>query len=108
SASVMAGFPGTADAIAYGRSHPDIGVGIHFNLTEGRALTGRSSLTDDSGEFHPGPEFRSRLRAGALRSQDIRAELAAQIDSILDRGIVLSHVDGHQHSHLLPVVAPIV
>lgn len=37
----------------------------------------------------------------------LRGELKAQLKRVLDAGLEISHVDGHQHLHLLPGVAEI-
>jgi chitin disaccharide deacetylase len=42
--------------------------------------------------------------AGRVRTADVRNEAAAQIERLQARGLVLSHVDCHMHSHILPPV----
>jgi hypothetical protein len=38
----------------------------------------------------------------------VRLELSAQIEKVLEAGIRLTHLDAHQHVHLLPAVAAVV
>ena len=61
SASLMAGMPGTEEAARIARCHRGLGVGLHFNITHGRALGcgADCSLT--------GPDHQFRHRRGVER-----------------------------------------
>jgi predicted glycoside hydrolase/deacetylase ChbG (UPF0249 family) len=81
-------------------------VGLHVNLTGGRALAGpASTLTDAEGRFiQPKVEVWKRAVAGELDPDQVRAEIEAQLDAFRASGLEPSHVDGHNHVHLFPAV----
>ena len=106
SASVMAGKAGTEEAVRYcARNAGVFGVGLHLNLSEGDALAGRSSLTDDNGRFLDRRVLRARLADGAIVAGDVVRELVAQLGSLAERGATPTHLDGHHHLQLEPAVA---
>ena len=50
-----------------------------------------------------------RLFSGRIRSAEIEAEAAAQIAFLKNRGIRLTHIDTHKHTHMFPnVLRPVL
>jgi predicted glycoside hydrolase/deacetylase ChbG (UPF0249 family) len=49
-----------------------------------------------------------RYLSGKIRLAEVRCELDAQIRKVLDCGVSVSHLDSHQHLHLLPGIWRIV
>jgi chitin disaccharide deacetylase len=94
-------------AIAWCRAVPTLDVGVHLTLVaEKPLLHKRTSLSGDDGYFPANIGLLlKRLLEGRIRLADIKAEWAAQIQRILDRGIRITHLDSHQHVHALPGVA---
>ncbi len=87
---------------------PHVAVGLHLNLTEGAPLSRDvPSLVDaETGLMRGKTGFR---RAPAPTEEDVRREVAAQLRLFEERyGAPPAHVDGHQHAHLLPVVANVL
>lgn len=92
-------------------------VGLHLNLTEGLPLTGESTLTTAS-LLQPGLQvmrgkmgFRDALVAGAIKEDDLVREVRAQLShffALHPEGCRPSHLDGHQHIHVLPEVARVI
>jgi chitin disaccharide deacetylase len=87
-------------------------IGIHLNLTQGRPLTeGRypSELLDDQGRF-PGVYRLFALLLGTRRKwkTELTAELAAQINWMIDHNVRPTHANGHQYVELLPYVSDII
>jgi hopanoid biosynthesis associated protein HpnK len=112
SASIMATGPAFAHAVDLARSRPGLAVGIHLVLTEQRPLIGAAaaaSLVGRDGRF---PPHVAQLLALRLRRRislaEVRRELGAQLERVRDAGVALSHIDGHQHVHVLPGIAAIV
>src|SRR5262249_48831404 len=67
------------------------------------------SLVDSEGRFAPhATSFAARYLRGAISLADVRAELQAQIRRVRERGIAPTHLDGHQHVHVLPGIARVV
>jgi predicted glycoside hydrolase/deacetylase ChbG (UPF0249 family) len=63
------------------------------------------TLLDGAGRFHPHTtSFVKHYFAGRIALPDIERELDAQIARVLRSGIRASHLDGHQHVHMLPGV----
>jgi predicted glycoside hydrolase/deacetylase ChbG (UPF0249 family) len=84
-------------------------LGVHLNLTQGRPLGGESypaELLDAAGRF-PGvlALFRRLRRPRPSWFAAVKAELARQIDRLLDRGLRPTHLNGHQYIEMLPAVA---
>jgi predicted glycoside hydrolase/deacetylase ChbG (UPF0249 family) len=53
--------------------------------------------------------FFARLFTGRIRSAEIEAEAGAQIDFLQQRGVPLTHIDTHKHTHVLPgVLRPVL
>jgi hypothetical protein len=59
------------------------------------------SLVDSAGEFW-GERFPARARKRLLDPQEMRRELAAQIDRLRQYGVTITHWDSHQGRHLYP------
>jgi hopanoid biosynthesis associated protein HpnK len=111
SASLMATGGAFEHAVALAKTRPKLAVGVHLTLTEQRPLTGSAaaSLVGADGRFPPHlVQFAGRHMRGKVVLAQVRAELDAQIRKVRDAGIAVSHLDGHQHVHVLPGIAPIV
>lgn len=96
--------PAAREALALG-----LPVGVHLNLSEGPALSGRlPGLTDASGHFPGKRRLRALLQTGALDATAVRGELLAQIDRVRAAGIAPDHLDTHQHCLLFPALTVLV
>lgn len=112
SASISAVGESFDDAVALCRRNPRLGVGVHLTLVGERPLTEASrlgGLVTAEGRF---PESHPSLVLSALtlrlRRDAVRSELGAQIERVRRAGLRPTHLDGHQHVHLLPAVWPVV
>jgi hopanoid biosynthesis associated protein HpnK len=110
STSIMAGGAAFEHAAALARSQPSLDVGVHLTLTEQRPVAANvPSLLDRNGELPAHATDLARRRAlGKVSMADVRIELEAQIRRVLDAGVTPTHLDGHQHVHVLPGVAQVV
>jgi hopanoid biosynthesis associated protein HpnK len=109
SATLMAHAAATEDAIGLAISAPSLGVGCHIVLVDGEPVLPAqefSTLVDPrTGRFHPDlGAFSRRLFAGSIRAAQVEAEAAAQIALLQSRGLRLTHVDTHKHTHMFPAV----
>lgn len=108
SATLMANMPAFAEAVALAQQHPTLGVGLHFNLTQGRPVAAPQrvpSLLNAQGEFlGTSTKLAQRSWRGQLNAADIETELRAQLERLQAAGIKITHVDSHKHAHALPVV----
>lgn len=100
------------DELVHGQNLP---VGLHVSLTLGRPAAEASALpdlVDDSGWFHRSALELLRLgkRGPANDSiyRQIETEAAAQLARARNLGVMLTHVDSHQHVHMNPEIFRIV
>jgi hopanoid biosynthesis associated protein HpnK len=112
STTIMANMPAADQAVKIARKLPKLGVGVHLNLTEGRPLSNQADLRpllDSSGNFS-GSIVRLALfaLAGPNGRRAIAAELSAQIQWLIDKGITPTHLDSHKHIHTLPHIFSMV
>jgi hopanoid biosynthesis associated protein HpnK len=108
SASLLANGAAFGSAVALARQQTPLGIGVHLNLTQGRPVAASSrvpSLLNPQGIFFSGPLNQiKRLLTGHATLSDVEIELRAQIEKVQRAGIRITHLDGHQHVHLLPSV----
>ncbi len=112
SASLLPTGDSFAEAAALARERPSLGLGVHLALTQTRPiLPARDvrSLVDGSGRFPSHwTSFLARYLRRAIRGRELEAELRAQIEAVGAAGLSVSHLDGHQHVHMLPGVLSMV
>ena len=105
-ASLMVAAPAAADAIRRAHELPDLRVGLHVVLADGRSVLPRGlipALVDETGRFG-GRMFLDGLRYFALLAvrRQLAAEIRAQFQAFARTGLVLDHVNAHKHFHLHP------
>lgn len=104
--SLMAVGSAFAHAVDLLKATPSLDLGIHLTLVEERPILSADhlpSLTGGTGRFpRDAFVFTARYLTGRIRLAEIRSELAAQIEAVLSAGLTPSHLDSHQHLHLLP------
>lgn len=113
STSLMCSAPCYDEAVALAEECPGLGIGIHLTLVGGvRSVLDREkipSLVDGDGRFLPDyVAFARRFYTGQIRLQEIEAELRAQIEKGLQSGLAVTHIDSHQHTHVLPLLNGLV
>lgn len=103
SASVAVNGPTAAEFVARAQG---IALGIHVNLTEGPSLAGpHATLTNGEGRFRwAKEELWARARRGEIDPLEVRREVRAQWERGERIGIRATHVDGHNHVHVIPAV----
>lgn len=99
--SVVASGAAFEDAVARLRDVPSLEVGVHLALVEERSLTGLR-MPEKYTAFVP----LYLLRVISIAA--IERELRAQIERVLATGLRVTHLNGHQHLHLLPRIFAVV
>jgi hopanoid biosynthesis associated protein HpnK len=111
SASLMAGGASFDDAVDIARERKNLSVGLHVTLCDGRAVSPPSlipDLVDDDGNFEKDPvKAWLKYSKKGLRAQ-IETEVEAQFERLEKAGISPSHVDGHHHLQMHPVLFRII
>lgn len=96
STSMMVNMPGFDHALSLARLLPDLGIGLHFNLTYGRPVSDPAlvpSLVKPDGSFHQG-------QCELIRDfTDIAKELDAQWNVLAQASLSPTHLDSHQLLH---------
>lgn len=109
SATLMARAGASEEAVEMARATPTLGVGCHIVLVDGtpalpahqvRSLTQRGNAHF----FSSLSSLLPRLTLGRIPPAQIEAETRAQIEFLLNRGIRLTHIDTHKHTHMFPAI----
>ena len=107
----MAGGVAFDDAVKLAKKIPALGVGIHFTLANGNPVLPPEdipSLVTAEGIFHDNYVlFLKKYFSGKISLDEVRAELAAQLNKIRRAGLTLTHFDSHQHLHHVPGIIKI-
>lgn len=113
SASLLAVGRAYDGAVELARGTPSLAVGVHLAAVgEDPPLLAAAEVPSLVG---PGPGFplsyRTVLRRavlGRLDLSEVRREFRAQIERVLGDGLAVTHLDSHQHLHLLPAIGRVV
>ena len=106
STSLLANGRAFAAALGISRSNPELGIGVHLNLSDGppsapanevRGLLGKSGELEDAAD-----RLLMKIAGRSLRVDEVEREWDAQVQKVRDAGIQPSHLDGHKHVHMLP------
>jgi chitin disaccharide deacetylase len=106
SATLMANAKASVAATELAKVQPSLKTGCHVVLIDGTPLSSDlPTLANGSSRF------RSSLKQFALdavrkqiAAEEIQRETEAQIRKIQTRGITLTHVDSHKHTHMFPQI----
>jgi hopanoid biosynthesis associated protein HpnK len=107
-ASLMVGGEAAEEAVELARSRPNLAIGLHLVLADGRPVLPAPVIPSLVG---PDRRFRASPAAAGWHYQfspaarrEVRWEIRAQLDRFRAFGLPLSHVDGHHHLHLHPLI----
>ena len=100
SATILANGGAFEEAASFARRNRRFGFGLHLNLTTGRSLT--------LGMKEMQKSFLKKALLGIVDQKAVKHELRSQIEKALDAKIRLTHLDGHHHVHVFPIITPIV
>ena len=106
SASLMPTGAAFEEAAEAARKTPSLGVGVHLTLVAETPLSSASAvrtLVGADGRFAADHTvFVRRYLAGELDLGEVYREIAAQVERVVQAGVRLTHIDSHQHLHVLP------
>ena len=86
---------------------PNLSVGVHLNIVEGKALTGCSKLTDSDGYFNKGYLYLLINQKKSEILKDIELEFRSQIEKA-KACCSITHIDSHVHIHSIPSIFELV
>lgn len=100
------------EAVHIAQETPSLSVGLHLTLVQGRAALAPhllTNVTEASGNFSDNPTAAGlRYFFSPQARTQLRDECRAQIERFLATGLPLTHIDGHLHIHMHPVVLGIL
>ena len=105
STSLIASGAAFEHAVGLAQEIGTLDIGVHLTLTEEEPVSNRSDIPSllDGSRFHPHTTvFVRRYFAGRIALDEVERELDAQIARVVARGLRVSHLDGHQHVHMVP------
>lgn len=112
STSLMVTGAAFEQAVELARVHPTLAIGLHLVLVCGSAVLPPSQishLVDSAGNFPYSPPITGlRYQFKQATHEELRQEIRAQLEKFRSSGLPLSHVDGHLHMHVHPVVLRIL
>ncbi len=103
STTVMMNMPQVEDALKLADDCPDLGIGVHLVFTAWRPLLPPAeipSLVDENGHFHSQEAILSR--PDRIDTDELKAELRAQIERCWALGREPDHLDFHHFIHVYP------
>jgi len=106
STTIMASGKAFEHAVLLASAHKQLSIGVHLTLVGEKSVCDPArvkSLVDSEGYLSPKyPQFLLRYMLGQVEVSDIRRELTAQVQKVVDSGIHITHLDSHQHMHIVP------
>jgi chitin disaccharide deacetylase len=111
-ATLMANGPRFDEAVALARSTPNLSIGCHVVLVDGKPVSPpdtvdtllaiRSAQPD---QFYSSlSAFAARAMLGGFDRDQLVAEVTAQIRKIQATGLHVTHLDSHKHAHVFPEI----
>jgi len=106
STSILANGRAFASALEVAQLNPELGVGVHLNLSDGPPTANAEEvrgLLNNAGNLEGGPEsLLLRIASRGLSFKEVEREWDAQIRKVRESGISPTHLDGHKHVQMLP------
>jgi len=105
STSLMASGEAVQEAISLAGDHPSLDTGVHLTLCDERPVLKPERLSSIIPKGDRLPSMACVLKqiiTGRMDYREVEAEWRAQVETALDGGIPVSHLDSHQFVHLFP------
>lgn len=85
----------------------DLKIGVHVNLTCAKALYSDHVLTDNGLLNNTFVKLLFKFKSKEVL-ESLEKEIELQLLKIKEKGIKISHIDGHEHVHIIPSINKIV
>lgn len=111
STTIMANGNAFQHAVEFATANKELAIGVHLTLVGAKPVCEPEqvkSLVDTEGDLASQyPQFLLRYIKGQIALADIDQELRAQVQKVADTGIQITHLDSHQHMHIVPGIIEI-
>lgn len=111
-ANLMIAGDAAEDAIIRAKKMPNLRVGLHVVVIEGRSILPQSEipLIVDKNRLFPSQQFKMGINYffNPRIQKQLEKEIRAQFEAFRKTGLMLDHVDVHKHMHLHPTIAQLV
>ena len=111
-ANLMIAGDAAEDAIIRAKRMPNLQVGLHVVVIEGKSILPKSEiplLVDENRLF---PSQQLKMGINYFFNQHIRRqlekEIRAQFETFRKTGLALDHIDVHKHMHLHPTISHLI
>jgi hopanoid biosynthesis associated protein HpnK len=108
STSLMVNERAADEAVQLAKTTPSLAVGLHLVLVLGRATLSPKQiphLVNDDGKFTNSPFVAGvKYFFSSAARRELNYEMRAQFEKFVATGLPFSHVDGHTHLHMHPVI----
>jgi hopanoid biosynthesis associated protein HpnK len=112
STTLMANGPAFEDAVTVARSAPNLSIGCHVVLVDGKPVLPPDAVdtmlairSAQPGRFYSSlSAFAARAMLGGFDRDQLVAEVVAQIRKIQAAGLLVTHLDTHKHAHIFPEI----
>jgi hopanoid biosynthesis associated protein HpnK len=108
SCSLMVAGEAFEEAVDLARRNPGMGVGLHLTTVRGKSVLPPDiipHLVNELGEFSLRPALSGcRYFFSPLARRELRMEIQAQFERFASTRLPFSHIDGHLHHHIHPVI----
>jgi chitin disaccharide deacetylase len=95
-------------AVKLAKQNPGLSIGIHLVTVVGKSVLSHSEiphLVNREGNFSNNPTVAGlKYYFSPSARRELRKELSAQFEKFHSTGLPLSHIDGHLHLHVHPVI----
>ena len=111
STSLIVNLPHSEAGAAIARRLPGLSVGVHLNLSKGEPLLPADqvpSLVDEAGRFWETAMLYRHALTGQINWYEAAAEMEAQVEWAIGRGLHLDNLDSHVHFHVLPAARRLI
>lgn len=105
SASLIAAGEAAEEAMSLARDTPGLDMGVHLTLCDERPVirpADLSSLIPSGDRFPSRNHLLKTIMVRRIDYREVEAEWRAQVETTLNAGIRISHLDSHQFVHLFP------
>lgn len=108
----MVSAPAADEAIALAKNLPELNVGMHLVLSNGKSTTPAAdipALVNNEGEFSSSQVCSGIKMFFCSRTKtQLEKEIRAQFEAFKTTGLKLDHVNAHNHMHLHPTIFDLI